>query len=245
MNPLSPEATPAVGVQRSGASQATEATAGDQRVDIDFLSHRARRGWLRRIWNDKILVRSQGSHPGLLAVLAILVLVLGTIGIHRTDAHLSILDDVYNAMSLFVINTTLPANPNLALNIARFLAPILVFYAALGVVFALYRDTFKRARIRRLRDHVVVAGLGVSGFRIARAFSDQNFPVVAIETDSSNPTRESCGRPESPMRPSSSPCAATMVRTSMSHQRHVSSPSSGDLECSTPSWNSTTSDFGM
>ena len=192
MNPRSPEATPAVGVQRSGASQATEATAGDQRVDIDFLSHRARRGWLRRIWNDKILVRSQGSHPGLLAVLAILVLVLGTIGIHRTDAHLSILDDVYNAMSLFVINTTLPANPNLALNIARFLAPILVFYAALGVVFALYRDTFKRARIRRLRDHVVVAGLGVSGFRIARAFSDQNFPVVAIETDSSNPALEAC-----------------------------------------------------
>jgi hypothetical protein len=176
----------------SAGPPSTKATPGPQFLDIDVLSQRARRGRLHSIWNDKILFRSQGSHPGLLAIVAILVLVLGTIGFHRTDAHLSVLDNIYDAMSLFVINTTLPNNPNLALNLARFLAPILVFYAALGVVFALYRDTFKRARIRRLRNHVVVAGLGVGGFRIARAFSDQNFPVVVIESNLSNPALEAC-----------------------------------------------------
>jgi Trk K+ transport system NAD-binding subunit len=68
---------------------------------------------------------------------------------------------------------------------------IMLGAAVLAVFFAILTDTIIGVRLAqilgsvrgRLRDHVVVCGLGNVGFRLAQRLAEQGVPVVAIERD--------------------------------------------------------------
>jgi voltage-gated potassium channel Kch len=69
---------------------------------------------------------------------------------------------------------------------ARFIGPLIfatTFFAATAIVF---RDQWNRLRLRFTRDHVVVAGLGDKGSRVAASLRDTGRRVVAIERDPTN-----------------------------------------------------------
>jgi hypothetical protein len=75
----------------------------------------------------------------------------------------------------------------LAMEIARFLAPVLLGYAVFRGILVLFRQQLQLVGLRVLvRNHVVVAGLGEKGFRLAAAFREEGFRVVAIEIDEDN-----------------------------------------------------------
>ncbi|MDX1934971.1 MAG: NAD-binding protein [Capsulimonadales bacterium] len=53
-------------------------------------------------------------------------------------------------------------------------------------------DSLQRLRLRRLRNHVVVCGLGEKGYLLTRAFRERGLTVVAIEENETNVLSEAC-----------------------------------------------------
>ena len=161
---------------------------------VDILSHKPSRRRLlaRSAWSEHVVWRWKQVRPGLLAVAAAIVLALGTIGFQKAYPDLRVMDALYRALQLFSLGATVPNRPNTFLEIARFLAPFVIGYAAIGAIVALYRDQLNRFRIQRQRNHIVVAGLGSGGLRLARAFAKDDWSVVAIERDATNVAIEGC-----------------------------------------------------
>ena len=100
-------------------------------------------------------------------------------------ADLSVADALYRSLQLFNTDAQLPSDSATPwqLEVARFLAPLSVAYAALAAISALLREQAQRLRTRLFaRNHVVVVGLGERGLRLARALRPTQ-TVVAIERD--------------------------------------------------------------
>ncbi len=143
-------------------------------------------GRVRPVWVD--------LRPLVLALGTVAVFVLGTIGFqqyaslpqHHTEP--SVLNSLYRTLVLFELGgyEVEPPIP-WALEIARFLAPLLVGYALFRGVLAVFRNQLQLAGIRLLtRRHVVVAGLGEIGFRLAADFRGRGFRVIVVEADETN-----------------------------------------------------------
>jgi Trk K+ transport system NAD-binding subunit len=131
--------------------------------------------------------------PGALrkAVVALLLVVLVSVGVFHAAMGLSLVDALY-----FVVTTVttvgygdyhlMQASPWLKLY-GVFL--MLCGAAILAVIFSIATDLMLRTRLRDLmahsaahyRDHVIVAGLGNIGFRLLRDLVQAGHAVVAIE----------------------------------------------------------------
>ncbi len=145
----------------------------------------------RRTWRHH-RGRWHNIRPVVLLSLGIGALVLGTIGYlqmgkaNGLTRPYGFLDALYRSVTLFAFGGT--ANPPVpvALQIARIIAPVLTGYAVIGTVLALAREQARVLAIRLfVRKHVVIAGLGSTGARLALALVDHE-PVVVIESDSTN-----------------------------------------------------------
>jgi hypothetical protein len=107
--------------------------------------------------------------PVAIVILAAVVCLLGAIGVSRTAASCRIDDCLYSALQLFAVQAPSGVEePPLLLNVARFLAPLVLGYA---VVLALLESARERATLWRLalsaRNHVVVVGLTDVGLAAA------------------------------------------------------------------------------
>ena len=142
---------------------------------------------LRNFWRWRVRTRWHEVRPLVLLILGISVLVLGTIGFLRLPSeHYNFFDAFYRAITLFAFGGAVAPPVPTTLQIARILAPILTGYAAVGTIFVLTREQARVAGIKLfVRDHVIVAGLGASGARLAYAVADKE-PVVVIESDPTN-----------------------------------------------------------
>lgn len=164
--------------RRAAAAAEADALA----VSVRSAAHSARSSWRRRVrrrWHD--------VRPGVLLSLGISVLVLGTIGFEQyKPVHFGFLDSLYRAITLFAFGGAVSPPVPAPLQIARIVAPVLTGYAAVGTILALSREQARVLGIRLfVRRHVIVAGLGASGSRLALSLVD-NEPVVALEKDSGN-----------------------------------------------------------
>jgi hypothetical protein len=144
------------------------------------------------VWYGRIRPAWLDLRPLVLALATIAVFVLGTIGFQQYMAghgrEGSVIDSLYRTLTLFELDgyDVEPPIP-WAMEVARFLAPVLVGYAVFRGVMAVFRGQLELAGIRLLtRGHVVVAGLGEMGFRLAAAFRSQGFRVIAVEIDESS-----------------------------------------------------------
>ena len=102
----------------------------------------------------------------------LIALVLGFFGYEKVDGqHLSFSDSVFKSLQLFALEGGVPnAGTPLTLNIARFLAPAVVVYAAVVTAMVLVRDRAERIRVKHFaRGHLVVFGLGATGSVVAGA----------------------------------------------------------------------------
>lgn len=144
---------------------------------------------LKLFWYERVRPAWLDVRPLVLALATIAVFVLGTIGFQQYmsghDRQGSVIDSFYRTLTLFELDgyDVEPPIP-WAMEVARFLAPALLGYAVFRGVMAVFRSQFELAGIRLLtRGHVVVAGLGEMGLRLAAAFRSQGFRVIAIEVD--------------------------------------------------------------
>ena len=145
---------------------------------------------LRPVWID--------ARPIVLALVAIAVFVLGTIGFqqYQTDhgRKAVLIDSFYRTLTLFELDGV-DVEPPIpwTMEVARFLAPLLVGYAIFRGLLAVFRQQVQLAGIRLLtRNHVVIAGLGGMGFRLASDFRTHGFAVVVIDIDEANGSIRGC-----------------------------------------------------
>ncbi len=170
-----PQATPQAHASGARIAPATEGA-------LQRHAHR-----LRNFWRWRVRTRWHEIRPLVLLILGISVLVLGTIGFMQLPTEdYNFFDAFYRAITLFAFGGAVSPPVPTTLQIARILAPILTGYAAVGTIFVLTREQARVAGIKLfVRDHVIVAGLGASGARLAYAVADKE-PVVVIESDPTN-----------------------------------------------------------
>lgn len=143
---------------------------------------------LRKLWSPKWRWLT-------LTVLWLLVAGLAFWGLTVGKPGSSIWNRLYAIPDFFSFSITdETAELDWRIQLARFLGPIAfasTFYAATASVL---RDQIARFRLRFAKDHVVVAGLGEKGSRIAVSFAESGRRVVAIEPDPANPHRATVAR---------------------------------------------------
>lgn len=122
--------------------------------------------------------------------LALVVLVLGVVGfrMYLTAAGKPVeaVDLVFRTFQLFVLQINVDPPMPWQLNVARILAPLVAGYTAIQALSRLLADQFQSFRLRFLRRHVVICGLGRKGLVLSRAFLEQGNTVVVIEPDADN-----------------------------------------------------------
>jgi voltage-gated potassium channel Kch len=129
------------------------------------------------------------------AAAAVAAVTLGMIGIGQFDEKSAIIDRLYGTLELFSFSFGTRSSNSLpvALEIARFLAPLTVAYAGFQAIAAIFVQQWSEFRVQVLfRDHVVVCGLGWTGLRFAITFRALGMKVVAIEKNPSATAAEEC-----------------------------------------------------
>ncbi|PKO13049.1 MAG: hypothetical protein CVU39_21165 [Chloroflexi bacterium HGW-Chloroflexi-10] len=136
----------------------------------------------------------------LLGLTWVLSLILGMAGFARySQLHGSgytFWDNLYLTLQLIPLNSgglepPVPA----ALNIARFLTPILAAAAAIQALWAIFRQQIKSARLLYLHDHIIICGLSRKGLLLANQFQSHGTAVVIIERNKDNAWIEACNKP--------------------------------------------------
>lgn len=128
-------------------------------------------------------------------VAALAVVVLGTIGFTRpSGGGYAWWEAMFKSVQLFgFAGGDLDGSEPLSLNIARVLGPLMVGYAAVRGLLALSRDQLRLLGFRLFRrNHVVVAGLGDVGFRLAAELNELGARVIGIDLDPTGPSIEGC-----------------------------------------------------
>jgi hypothetical protein len=139
---------------------------------------------LRRIWQDY-------QWP-IVVILLLGSLALGYVGFYRyaaaTGRALAPPDILYLTLQLAVFESGAVSGPvSWELEVARWLVPAVTAYTAVLAAASLFRKQLQLIRLRFLRGHVVICGLGEKGSRLADGFCRSGYRVVAIEQDENNP----------------------------------------------------------
>jgi|JI6StandDraft_1071083.scaffolds.fasta_scaffold01460_5 hypothetical protein len=130
----------------------------------------------------------------LIWALAVTAFVLGVNGFAHLPARapMSLADDVYSTLQLFVLNVSFTGPLNWQLEVARFLAPGVMAYTATQALLVLFREQLKLLRLRFTMGHVVVCGLGRTGYKVVADLLRHGERVVVIEEDRENDWTAMC-----------------------------------------------------
>jgi hypothetical protein len=134
---------------------------------------------------------TSGTTWSALGLAFVAVVAVGVVGYTRYQQSLGALQPmgtrVYQSVQLFVLEGSMPGTVPWQLQVARFAAPAVAAFAIVQAVLTVFRDQLDALRLQRVHDHVVVAGLGRKGARLAHALLSREERVVVIDTDSDNP----------------------------------------------------------
>lgn len=143
---------------------------------------------LRRTLRHLALLVRLVRGPFLVGAVGVLALTLGYSGYRSLPGvHLSVGDALYQSLQLFALDSSAEGSIPWQLDIARFLAPAAIGYAAIVTVITLAQDQAQRAWTRLFAaDHLVIVGLGRRGTALARRMRRARAKVVAVERQGSN-----------------------------------------------------------
>jgi hypothetical protein len=152
---------------------------------------------MRAFWRKRFYPVWQEIKWPLVGVIWICALVLGYIGFYEyslaAGEHKTGRDLLYRSLQLILLASgDMEGAVPWKLEVARFLMPAMAAYAAIQALIAIFSKQWQLLRIRFLRNHVVVCGLGERGLRLVREFSDHGYQVVVIEENRENPLVDQC-----------------------------------------------------
>ena len=102
----------------------------------------------------------------------------------RPETTSGLLDVLYRSLQLFVFEYGDGcSDPTWMLQVARFAAPLVPAGAIFVTLLRAFREQLRAGRMRRLRRHVVVCGLGRKGLQLVRDYCARGVAVVAIDID--------------------------------------------------------------
>ncbi len=124
----------------------------------------------------------------LLAFLWVVIMAIGISGFIKqgsaADINRGFLDNLYLTFQLGTLDYDGSAGEmNWQLQLARFVVPLLAAGTILQTASVVFREEFRRYRLRYEKGHTIICGLGETGARLAAAFADAGQHVVAIEPD--------------------------------------------------------------
>lgn len=142
---------------------------------------------LRKFWSDYRWI--------LLGIAWLAGIGLGYLGFSiyalENNANWAAGDILYRTLQLVTMNSgAVEGKVNWMLEAARFLLPLLTAYTVLQALMHLFREQTQKLRLRRLREHVVICGLGRKGSRLAHELLRLGRRVVIIEKDPQSETVE-------------------------------------------------------
>jgi Trk K+ transport system NAD-binding subunit len=136
---------------------------------------------LRQFWSENLWL--------LLGLAWLVNLAIGFSGFYNyaqeTGESWTTWDVVYRTFQLVTMNSgAVDGEVNWMLEVARFLLPLLTVYTVLQALLQLFLKQTQLLRLRRMRHHVVICGLGRKGSRLAQELLDLGKQVVVIEKES-------------------------------------------------------------
>lgn len=142
----------------------------------------------------------------LFALAVVATVILGLIGNHLDAIGANDLNDrpkqfdfwygvdlLYRTLQLFVLEVnqrTQPIPP--LLEAARWLGAIVAGVALFKAAEEIFHRQFEDWRLRRLKDHVIVCGLGRKGFELVKQLRQRGQRVVVIEIDEGDDSLPTC-----------------------------------------------------
>jgi len=151
----------------------------------------------RILWRKQVQPRWHEYQWVVVGGIWLAALYLGYVGFAKHAAaqgeSLSPLDRLYLTLQLIALNSgAVSGSVSWELEVARWLIPVLAAYAVIRGLALLFRERVQLARLRFIRDHVVICGLSRKGFLLARDFRKGGKQVVIVEQDEDNDFLEQC-----------------------------------------------------
>jgi hypothetical protein len=183
----------------------------------------------RRHW---ALLR-QHLHWPVILMLAGVGICLGLVGFHRywlaRGVSLDFWDNVYYTLQLLTINSGDVALPRpWQLDIARFIMPVAAAGAVLKTMALVFQDRLRLFRVGRMRDHVVICGLGRMGLELVRDFSREGDRVVGIERDAAADSIRACHELGVPVLVGDATDITLLRKARVEHAKHVAAVCGND-----------------
>ena len=155
------------------------------------------RNRLRAFWRKRLHPIWQDIEWPLVGGVWVFAFILGYIGFSKHSAAVSEGSSgwniLYRSIQLMVFESGDVEGPlSWHLEVARFLLPAVAGYAAVQALLAIFRDQWQLFKLRFVKNHVVVCGLGERGLRLTQEFLDHGYRVVVIEEDEENPLIDAC-----------------------------------------------------
>lgn len=127
----------------------------------------------------------------LIGFMWVVAIALGYVGFSKHATALGearpFLDNLYLSLQLFVVQSGSVSGPiGWELQVARFLAPAMAVYTAVLALAILLHQQLQLFRVRFLKGHIVICGLGRKGLCLCEGFQKIGERVVIIEQDGYN-----------------------------------------------------------
>lgn len=151
----------------------------------------------RNLWQGRVISKLKEYRWMIVAGMWLSAGLLGFIGFTKYYQSIgesaSRQDILYLTLQLFAMESGSVTGPlSWELEAARLLAPAATLYTAIQALAVVFREQYRRLIVRFYKNHVIICGLGKSGFWLAKAFSARGDEVVGIEVSPDNPNIEAC-----------------------------------------------------
>jgi len=126
----------------------------------------------------------------LVGLVLLVALLLGVAGFYQLEhQRKDFLTILYLAFQLLTLESGAPDTVTVipwTLQVARWLAPGALAYAALKAIWSALNNYFYLLKLGRLKSHVIICGLGEKGKTLVESFLKKNAKIVIIEKDKRN-----------------------------------------------------------